>query len=85
MGVDKIVQVPEFLESRMDSDSVRKSLRVDTFEKDVDKKAVSLAIKQMCEGARRRVIFNFSGALPGPPAVTPTLSRKLLRLFDRVS
>lgn len=70
-----------FFHSRMDSRTVRELLDTDQFENDIDRRAVDLAIKNMCEAARRRVIFNFSGAVPGPPAVSPTPSRRLLRFF----
>lgn len=63
---------------RMDAHSIREQLGKNA-DVDVDEKELRRAMREMSDRARQRVAFNFSGALPGPPAPAPTFLQRMSR------
>ena len=52
---------------------------------DVSQKELDRALREMGDYARRRVVINNSGGLPGPPYEPPRLRKRIEGLFDRMS
>ena len=70
----------------MNGEAIRKKLAKESVNESrptLEEQLIESEIKDMCEQARRRVVFNFSGALPGPPRDTPTISRRILDFLAR--
>jgi hypothetical protein len=84
MIVGSAMKPTEPIGARVDHESLRHGLSDDEIAQGISEEEVMQAIKSMAEDARRRVVFNFSGALPGPPIEPISIPRKILLKLEHL-
>lgn len=70
---------------RVDAASLSKNLAPNQLPTGLTQESANQAIREMAHGARRLMIVNDSGGLPGPPRAHTSLVRRILNLLDRDS